>query len=578
MLTSIRLHQLLLAASLLVPAALFAGAAWQSYGEVIRTGQETIARTTAVMHEHARKVFETGELLVSVVDERVGNLDWQAIDLPATSDFLSRLKAPLEQAVSLWVADETGTVRAGSLPWQPGGIAERDFFQAHRTARVGTHVSEWFIGRSSKLPSFAISRRRSTTDGSFGGTIHVSISPEYFARFYREAAPPFAHLALLVRSDGEILARSPAAKDGPHRLPPGDPLIPVMDAKPSGGALQAALALDGIERQYAYQKIGECCVYVVFGAERRVLLDPWWENLRLYGLFAGVAAVTLMLVSWLALRSAQAEQSALARLRQENVQRLAAEQQLRHAQRMDAVGQLTGGVAHDFNNLLTAILGNLELIQRAVGDHRPEPDRRIAHAKITRLAGTAIRAVQRGSGLTKSLLAFSRTQPLQTEAVNVNTLLLEFVDLVRQAVGVPIKVELALGEGVPCCRADAAQLEAALLNMAINARDAMPVGGLFRIATGVATLSAADLAGNTEAAPGPFVSIAVEDNGEGMPPEVAAKAFEPFFTTKPIGQGTGLGLSQVFGFVRQLGGHVTLQSASGRGTTITLFLPRSEPA
>lgn len=576
MLTSMRLHRLLLAVSLLAPATLFAGAAWQDYGEVLRQGRATITRTTAIMHEHARKVFETEELMLALVDQRIEGQTWGMISDPATSSFLHKLKEPMEQAVSVWIADGTGAIRAGSQPWEPGsGIASRDYFKAHRENDAGTYISEQFIGRATGTASFAISRRRSTPDGAFDGTVHVAASPEYFQRFYAEAAAPYAHLALLLRADGAILARSPPLSSGPQSLPPAGLLMRQIEARPANGTFDSRLALDGVERYYEYRKVGAYPVYVVFGVGRDALLAPWWENVRVYGVFAAFAALTLLLVSWLALRRAQAEQAALVQLRRENTQRLAAEQQLRHAQRMEAIGQLTGGVAHDFNNLLTAILGNLELILRATNENSPTPERRGSHAKIGRLAGTAVKAVQRGSELTKSLLAFSRTAPLHTEALDVNALLHEFADLVRQAVGDAISVEFTPAEGLPRCRADAAQLEAAILNLAINARDAMPGGGTLRIATGTAALSTHDLAGNSEAQAGQFVSVCVEDTGQGMPPEVAAKAFEPFFTTKPIGQGTGLGLSQVFGFARQLGGHVTLCSTPGHGTAITLFLPEA---
>ncbi|MBC7799844.1 MAG: hypothetical protein H7Z10_04415 [Gemmatimonadaceae bacterium] len=569
-----RLHQMLIAFSVLVPALLFAGATWQNYKEVMREGRETISRTTAIMHEHARKVFETEELMLGLVNERVGNRDWAAVEGQTTNQFLRQLMEPLEQAISVWVADENGTIRAGSQNWEPGsGISDRDFFTIHRDSVIGTYVSEIFVGRATQLASFAISRRRSTPDGEFGGTIHVGASPEYFARFYADASPSYAHFALLLRTDGAILARSPQVSGGPNSLPPTGPLMRRMAAQPIRGSMQMRLAFDGIDRLYEYRRVGAYPVYVVFGVEPNVILKPWRENVRVYGLVAGAAALTLLLVSWLALRRALSEQNALMRLRQENTQRLAAEEQLRHSQRMDAVGQLTGGVAHDFNNLLTAILGNLELIQRASAENRPETERRDAHAKITRLADTAIKAVQRGTTLTRSLLAFSRTQPLQTEAVDTNALLRDFADLVRQAMGVTIDVDVVLADDLPRCQADAAQLEAAILNMAINARHAMPHGGRLRIETGLADLNAPDLAGNTEAQPGRFIRISVADTGQGMPPEVAAKAFEPFFTTKPIGQGTGLGLSQVFGFVRQLGGHVTLRSTLNEGTCIELFLP-----
>ena len=576
MLTTIRLHQLLFAAALLVPAALFGGAAWLNYHDVLREGRETVGRTVAIMHEHARKVFETEELLLALVTERVDGMSWDQIAEPGTSQFLRKLKAPLEQAVSVWVADATGRIRAGSQPAPDDeGIVSRDFFKVHQNADVGTYVSEGFVGRATGMASFAISRRITRADGSFRGTVHVAASPEYFARFYAEAAPPYAHFAALLRQDGAFLARDPPLPGAPLRLPPKGLLMDKIAAQPAGGAFDAALRLDGVHRFYEYRQVGNYPVYVLFGVERSVLLGQWHDNMEIYGLFAAAASLTLSLVSWFALHRARAEQAALALLRHENAQRLAAEQQLRHAQRMDAVGQLTGGVAHDFNNLLTAILGNLELILRTTGENRPDDERRTAHAKITRLAGTAIKAVQRGSMLTKSLLAFSRTQPLQTQTLDVNVLLDEFSDLMRQAVGVKITVEIVPAPNLPQCRVDAAQLEAAILNMAINARDVMPDGGRIRIATGTAAVSAHDLQGNTEAQPGSFVTIMVEDTGDGMPPDVAAKAFEPFFTTKPIGSGTGLGLSQVFGFVRQLGGHVTLRSTVGHGTTITLFLPEA---
>ncbi len=557
----------------MVPAALFGAAAWQNYGDVLREEREVINRTTAIMHEHALKVFETEELMLGVVDERIEGQPWPAVAASETSEFLRKLKAPVEQAVSVWIADGTGAIRAGSQPWEVGtGIATRDFFTVQRDGDAGTYVSAPFVGRATGIASFAISRRRSTPDGSFDGTMHVAVSPEYFARFYTDAAPRYAHVAILLRADGAVLARSPNSAEL-QNLPQVGLLMQHIAAQPSGGRFEGRLALDGIERLYEYRKVGAYPVYVVFGVTLDVLLARWRENLRAYGMFAAGAALTLLLVSWLALRRTRAEQAALSQLRQESTQRLAVEQQLRHVQRMGALGRLTGGVAHDFNNLLTAILGNLELILRATINHGPIPERRTSHTTVARLAGTAMRAVQRGTALTKNLLAFSRPAPLHIEPLDLNASLRDFIDLVRQAVGVTVTVELELGEDLPRCRADAAQLEAALLNLAINARDAMPDGGLLRIMTSVAALSAHELAGNEEAGPGQFVSVAVEDTGQGMTPEVSAKAFEPFFTTKPIGQGTGLGLSQVFGFVRQLRGHVTLRSTPGHGSAITLFLP-----
>ncbi len=567
MTSSVRLHQLLLAAAVVVPLLLFGAAAWQNHEDVLREGRDAIQRTAAVMQEHARKVFETAELAIGQVDERIDDLEWPKIGAPATSEFLRRLKAPMDQLVSIWVADADGVVRAGSQSWAPGsGIAARDFFQAQRAADQGTYIGTAFRGAATSMASFAIIRRRTRPGAEFDGTIHVAASPDYFSRFYAEAAPPFDHVGLLMRADGAVLAREPANPAAPSMIAADSPLMRRLADPASRDGVLFDVATSGIGQEYAIRKVGAYPLYVVFSVAQPVLLGRWYRNLRVYGAVAGGAALTLLVVSWLSLRRAQAEQAALARLRAEIGQRQAAEQQLRHAQRMDAVGQLTGGVAHDFNNLLTAILGNLELIQRAA----TLPD---GQEKIKRLAMTAMKAVQRGSTLTKSLLAFSRKQPLQPRAIDANGQLQDFLELVRQAVGVGITVEFDPAPGLPLCVADPAELEAAVLNLAINARDAMPDGGTLRIATAAARLTAEDLAGNAEAKPGRFVAVAVRDTGSGMSADVAAKAFEPFFTTKPIGQGTGLGLSQVFGFARQLGGHVTIESGPGQGTGITLFLP-----
>ncbi len=247
------------------------------------------------------------------------------------------------------------------------------------------------------------------------------------------------------------------------------------------------------------------------------------------------------------------------------------EARLAHAQRLEAVGQLTGGVAHDFNNLLTVVIGNLSLLRRRIAN-----DERAA-----RYLASVEAAAQRGAKLTASLLAFSRRQTLNVEQLDVGAHIAENAFLLRRALGEEIDFLLHVDPGIPSANADSSQLDAAMLNLVINARDAMleamatraKRGGQLTVTVGETVLSAADLVGNEEARPGPFIAVAVADTGAGMPASVRARAFEPFFTTKEIGHGTGLGLSQVFGFVRQLGGHVTIDSTQGEGTTITIFLP-----
>ena len=247
--------------------------------------------------------------------------------------------------------------------------------------------------------------------------------------------------------------------------------------------------------------------------------------------------------------------------------RRVAEVHLQQALKLEAVGQLTGGIAHDFNNLLTVILGNLQLLERRVGG-----DERLSK-RIRAASGAALR----GAELTKRLLAFSRRQVLEPEVTDLNNLVAGMDDLLRRTLGETIEINVSLEADLWPVRVDVSQLENALLNLAVNARDAMPQGGKLTIETANARLDEAFAARHTFMTAGPYVMLAVNDTGSGMPPEVIEHAFEPFFTTKEVGKGTGLGLSMVYGFVKQSGGHVIIYSEEGHGTTVKLYLPRAEP-
>jgi signal transduction histidine kinase len=228
-------------------------------------------------------------------------------------------------------------------------------------------------------------------------------------------------------------------------------------------------------------------------------------------------------------------------------------------QKIEALGQLTGGIAHDFNNLLTAILGGLEMTRRRIEDER-----------TLRLVDSAIGAAERGARLVRQLLAFARRQDLELAPVAVNPLVVGMRELLERSIGPAVQMEFELADGLWPAMADANQMQAALLNLAINARDAMPDGGLLMIRTTNLTAVASDTLSK-----GDYVEVSVCDNGTGMTEAVRARVFEPFFTTKEAGRGTGLGLAQVYGFVRQCGGDVTLESAPGEGTTIRLHFPRA---
>ena len=247
------------------------------------------------------------------------------------------------------------------------------------------------------------------------------------------------------------------------------------------------------------------------------------------------------------------------------------EARLRQVQKMETIGQLTGGVAHDFNNLLTVMLGGLDSIERQLIDVPESP----ARGAIARAAAMAVKAVERAATLTHRLLAFSRRQPLEPKPIDANRLVADMSELIRRTLGETIELETVLAGGLWSVQADPNQLENSLLNLAVNARDAMPNGGKLTIETGNSYLDEAYVAKLVEPIPaGQYVMIAVSDTGRGMDDETLERAFEPFFTTKDIGKGTGLGLSQVYGFVLQSKGYVRIYSELGQGTVVKLYLPR----
>ena len=305
---------------------------------------------------------------------------------------------------------------------------------------------------------------------------------------------------------------------------------------------------------------------------------------RLLILFGGLVVVSslVVIVLWLrdrrrtyaALQRSFVEQeAAFASLREsqnnllrETEARASVESQLRQSQKMEAVGQLTGGIAHDFNNMLAVIMSSVTLIRKRLekGDSNIHP-----------LLDAAMDASSRAARLTQRLLAFSRQQPLAPEPLDPNRFLSGLTELLQRSLGEAIHIETVLAGGVWKVHADSSQLENAILNLSVNARDAMKDGGRLTLETANVSLDDNYVRSNVDAPPaGQYVMIAVSDSGEGMPPEIIDRVFEPFFTTKPVGAGTGLGLSQVFGFVKQSGGHVRIYSELGRGTTVKIYLPR----
>ena len=256
----------------------------------------------------------------------------------------------------------------------------------------------------------------------------------------------------------------------------------------------------------------------------------------------------------------------------ETTARRQAEEALRHSQKIEAVGQLTGGIAHDFNNILTVIAGNIEyakMLTDRLGD---------TAGNSSRALDNAMKGVMRAANVTQRLLAFSRRQPLKNLPVDLNEEMRGMQDMLKRSLGELVQIDMVHSPDIWCVEIDPSQLEASILNLAVNARDAMPEGGRLTIEMDNIHLDKDYAAQHPDVPPGQYAMVRVRDSGQGMPPEVMARVFEPFFTTKEVGRGTGLGLSMVYGFAKQSGGHVLLDSTEGSGTTITLLFPRSASA
>jgi DNA-binding response OmpR family regulator/signal transduction histidine kinase len=347
------------------------------------------------------------------------------------------------------------------------------------------------------------------------------------------------------------------------------------ETAPSDGSAQAAI------RSYLAAPVksrgGEIIGALFFGHSRPAMFDAEAEALML-GLAAQAAISIDNARSFRAAeaeiaqrRIAEAELQSLnlgleARVAEAVAERLKAEEALRQAQKMEAVGQLTGGVAHDFNNLLTLIIGGLDVAQRAVGE--------TANPRLTRALDMATQGAQRAATLTARLLAFSRRQALNPTPIELNLVVRDSTELLHRTLGETVELESVLAPRLWPIEADQNQLETAIINLAVNARDAMPNGGKLTIETANVHLDETYAAIDSEVVPGQYAALSITDNGEGMSPDILRRVFEPFYTTKDVGKGTGLGLSMVYGFVKQSGGHVAIYSEPGEGTTVKLYFPR----
>jgi two-component system, NtrC family, sensor kinase len=558
--SSIRWLQALLALTVLAPLLVFLASTWLDYRQTLALASQRVDRTLRVADEHAQRVFETSGLLLARLEDLLGSRsDADVRGDPALAAHLAALAGAVPAVTALWVLDDDGRLLATGGASEHGagpGDAGAEALRRHRGGARGVVVTAALDTQGPE--SFTVSRAR-VVDGHPHGIVGATLDRGELNRLYRQLVREHRDIALwLYRSDGSVVAH----------YPPGATPLPTHAVSPAalqataGDGMHEVADARGRRQLVALTPVDDFGLYVGTALPLASVEREWIDQTLSTLAFALAAMGTLGAMSWMALRRAQKERAVRREWQREAARRALAEKAMRESQRMEAMGQLTGGVAHDFNNLLMVVSGNLQILRRR--------DAMQGHERQLDAIG---QAVERGVTLTRHLLAFSRRQALSPRAIDLAEAMPALCELLGHSLRENVRLTCHVAPGTWPVHADAAELELALLNIAVNARDAMPGGGAITVSARNATVD--DLLSLAGSMSGEFVLITVHDTGEGIPPEVLPRVFEPFFTTKPPGRGTGLGLSQVYGFSRQSGGTVTLQSPPGRGTSVTLWLPRS---
>ncbi len=561
----------LVVASVVLPVLVFIGGGWLAWRGTLREAMGDLQSDLAVLQEQATKVLDGHMVLSSRVNDLVGGLTDDAL-IARERELHDRLVAmiagyPQMTAVVVVGRNGQGLVATSRYPVDRDvNFSDREYFKALRDSNLPFYIGGIVFGRITGEDVFSVATRKGNDPSSFAGLILLGVSPAYFRNFYHEMFGGDADLSAgLVRDDGTVLASYPemvrSGQPGVHDTVLADAIAQT----PQAGLIRGHTATDDTDRLIAYRRLATYPAYVTVGRRWGSIVQEWRTEMASHLIFGIPATLGLLALSILAMRQSRRQSDTLTALQAEVRRRETAEDTLRQLQKMEAVGRLTGGIAHDFNNHLTVISSNIELLQRRLP---------AGNASLSRLTEAAMTGVQRAATLTHRLLAFSRQQPLEPEPLDVGRLVSNISDLLRRTLGESIAIETVLSGGLWLTRVDTNQLENALLNLAVNARDAMPDGGKLTIETANAHLDDAYAASHADVTAGQYVLLAVTDTGTGMTPDVVSKAFEPFFTTKPLGRGTGLGLSMVYGFVKQSGGHLAIYSEPEQGCIVKVYLPR----
>ena len=436
---TIRLVRLAMAASLLAPSLLFGFASWNSYRNLKALTDERLSRSLDVEQEEAQKSFELVDLALNETSDLVAGMSDAAIrnDEGQIYSKIKKLVAQIPAIQSIWIYGKDGRPLVSSWLHPPPDMdfSDRDFFAAHVRDNVGVYYGQVYQSRFDAQPFFTVSRRLESSDG-FVGVVEASVLPSNFFRFFATLAYGEGQQFALIRKDGFILARYPAAPPGaPNRLDENTGFRRTTERSPAGGMYTSVSPVDHVERRFAFRRFGTSSLYLTSGISTEAIRNEWIREMAAH-LIYGVPVTLLLFFTLLAvLRRTE-------RLYEEISRRSVAEDALRQSQKLDAIGQLTGGVAHDFNNLLTVIIGNLENAQRQLENWEEG-----AQIRLAQRLRNAMHGAQRAATLTKRLLAFSRQQPLHPTVLDVNRTLNGLSDFLRRALREDVSLEIVGGGG-----------------------------------------------------------------------------------------------------------------------------------
>ncbi len=566
-------------ASVLVPLVGFAVAAWIAWTQVAAETRSRLSRTADMLHEHALRAFEAQNASLISATALIRERSWEEIRV---SHSLYAVLAELDQAtpatagVALIAPDgKLALASRWMLPAPVIDLSKRDYVVTQRGASAavpltssGTFVGEVSAGAVTGKPVFRLSRPRLGPNGmADGGVVSAAFLPAYFTSFWRSVTESRRDIVLLLRHDGAILARYPGIADpvGAH-MPSGQLLEVVSTSVAQGELLRLRMEQGGNSRLVAIRRLGQFPVSVIYALDPGVSRADWLSRLPPPALTAVAAAALLLLLT------ARVQAAAL-RARREADLRTELEARLRRSEAGAAIGQLAAGVAHDFGNMAQAVAGGARMIKANLRD--PE--------RVQQLAALMTGQAERASRLASRMLGFARRGAADSNSdgpalTDIDTSLTDVVELLSQSLRADIRLRFEPSRPPRLfIAASRAELEAAVINLCVNARDALPTGGEI-----VVTASRVSIVPSephpSGLSPGDYTAIKVRDTGSGMDAATLARVGEPFFTTKPPGQGTGLGLSMARGFAVRAGGTLWIESSPGMGTTVTIWLPEGPAA